>query len=233
MRWRSALLLLLVGFTAGALVFFILERGGLPGLPTGPGDDGDRISLLEDAAAAKGRLDARYPELERFRRRSAEGGSLRLELQESDLRDLMLAALARRPEGRRVLEMTREVRAEIDGGEIGCELVLDLSELPRESLNEKERETVERVLKFLPAIGEEELPIGFYGTPEARNGRIRLGGKPKVKVSILKLSLSTLSDRLGISEQELEESLELEWPGFRVLEIRPIEGALELLVQAA
>ena len=30
MRWRSALLLLLLGFTAGALFFFILE-GGLPG----------------------------------------------------------------------------------------------------------------------------------------------------------------------------------------------------------
>lgn len=233
MRWRSALLLLLVGFTAGALVFFILERGGLPGLPTDPGDDADRVSLLEDAAGAKDRLDARYPELRRSKGRSADGGSLRLELRERDLRDLLLAALSRRPEGRRVLEMTREVRAEIDGGEIGCELVLDLSELPRESLNEKERETVERVLKFLPAIGQEELPIGFYGTPEARNGKIRLGGRPKVKVSILKLSLSTLSERLGISEQELEDSLELEWEGFRVLEIRPTEGALELVVQAA
>lgn len=234
MRWRSALLLLLLGFTAGALVFFVLERGWLPGLPTSPGlGDEERLSLLEDAALAAGRLEARYPELRRAGVAPGNGQTLRLELHERDLRDLLLAALARRPEGRKVLEMSRAVRAEIDGGVIGCELVLDLQRLPRESLSEKERATVDRVLRFLPAIGEEELPIGFYGTPEARDGKIRLGGEPRVKVSILKLSLGTLGERLGISEQELEDSLEIEWPGFQVLEINPRDDALEVVVRAA
>ena len=51
-----------------------------------------------------------------------------------------------------------------------------------------------------------------------------------MKISVLKLSLSTVSERLGISEQDLENSLEIEWPGFEVLDVTVEDGALELLV---
>ena len=224
----------MLGVLAGAVFFFFLQGGGLSIMPTSP-MDGDEagVSLVEDAALAKGRLADRYPELDRLEGRRGKRANkvIRLQLYERDLRDLALAALARRPEGVRVLQMCEALRTEIDDGEIGVELVLDLDSIPRDQLDEKERRAVERVLDFLPAIGEQELPVGFYGSPEAREGRIRLGGSPRVKLSILKLSLDTLSERLGIPADELEDSLELEWPGFEVLEVSSGADWLELAVR--
>lgn len=234
MNWRSALLLLLLGFALGATVF-LLAKGGLAGLPTSPGG-GDRpqISLIEEAPLAEKRIARRFPEARAARKaKRAAPEELRMRLYETDLRDLAIAGLARHAEGRRVLELAQEIRAEIDRGEIGLELVINLSRVPRDGLSERERETIEKIESLLPLIGSSNLPIGFYGSPEASRGRIRLGGRPWMKISILKLSLATVSERLGIPEQDLENSLELEWPGFEVLEVRVEGDALELRVVGA
>lgn len=223
MRLRSTLLMLLLGFAVGAIVFF-LAKGGLLGLPTSPyGDKEERISLLDEVSRAERRIARRIPEL-----RASD--PLNLRLHESDLRDLAIAGLARHPEGRRVLELAHQLNAEIGGGEVGFELMVNLASIPRHRLTEKELETVEKIEDLLPVLGRSDLPIGLYGSPEASRGRIRLGGTPWMKVSILRLSLGTVSERLGISEQDLERSLEIEWPGFEVLDVTVEENAIELVV---
>lgn len=231
MSWRTVLLLLLLGFAVGSIAFFLV-KGGLVGLPTSPfGDSKSEVTLLEEAALAERRMAAKLPRAwatSVLRRGSAQ--RLELRLHESDLRDLLIAGLSRRPEGRRVLEMTRQARATIEDGEIGFELVVNLSELPRDRLSDKELETVEKLEKLVPLLGRSDLPIGLYGSPEVSNGRIRLGGSPWMRFSILKLSLETVGERLGISPAELESSLEIEWPGFEVLDVRVEGGAVELLV---
>ena len=129
-----------------------------------------------------------------------------------------------------MLELAHQIRAEIEDGEVGFEVVVNLSEIPRERLSDQERDTVERIQELLPLIGRRDLPIGLYGSPEASRGRIRLGGSPWMQLSILKLSLDTVSERLGIPAEDLERSLEIEWPGFEVLDVSIEDGALELRV---
>ena len=129
-----------------------------------------------------------------------------------------------------MLELAHQIRAEIDGGEVGFELIVNLSEIPRDRLSDKELETVEKIEELLPLLGRNDLPIGVYGSPEASRGRIRLGGSPWMRFSVLKLSLGTVSERLGIPEEDLENSLEIEWPGFEVLDVTVADGAVELLV---
>lgn len=231
MRWRSALLLLLLGFAVGAMVFFLV-KGGLVGLPTSPfGSDRQRVSLLEEAALAERRIAAKFPEAQSgHRRQRGKPKELNLRLVETDLRDLAMAGLSRHPEGRRVLELAHRISAEIDDGEVGLEVVINLAEIPRDRLSDKERDTVEKIEELLPLLGRRDLPIGFYGSPVASRGRIRLGGSPWMRFSVLKLSLGTVSERLGIPEQDLEDSLEIEWPGLEVLNVTIEDGALELLV---
>ncbi len=231
MNWRSALLLLLLGFAVGATVF-LLVKGGLVGLPSSPfGAEPPAMSLMQEAPLAEKRIAKRFPEVRAARKRGrSQPEEIRLRLHESDLRDLAIAGLARHAQGRRVLELAQQIRAEIDHGEIGLELIVNLSEVPRDQLSDRERETIEKIEDLLPLIGSNDLPIGFYGSPQASRGRIRLGGKPWMKVSVLKLSLATVSERLGISEQDLENSLEIEWPGFEVLDVTVEDGALELRV---
>lgn len=232
MHWRTVLLLLLLGFAVGAMGFFLF-KGGLVGLPTSPfGDDGPRVSLLAEATLAEKRIYDRFPEIRAHRKQRQPGGSkrLNLRLRESDLRDLAMTGLARHPAGRRVLELAHQIRAEIDGGEVGLEVVINLSRIPRDRLSDQERDTIEKIEKLLPLSGRSDLPIGFYGSPEASRGRIRLGGEPWMKVSILKLSLETVSERLGISQQDLKNTLEIEWPGFEVLDVTVDGDSVELLV---
>lgn len=223
MSWRSVLLLLLLGFAVGAMVF-VLAKGGLVGLPTSPfGTEKPDLSLLDEAPLAERRIARRLIKLGIRKQQNVR-------LQEADLRDLAIAALARDPDGRRVLEMARRIDAEIDGGEIGLELTVNMAAIPRDRLTAKELETVEKIEELLPVLGHRDLPIGFYGSPVAIGGRIRLAGSPWMKISVLRLSLGTVSERLGISERELEESLVLEWPGFEVLEVTVRDDAVELLV---
>lgn len=230
MSVRSALLLLLLGFAVGAFVF-LLVQGDIPGLPSSPfGGDSQHQSLAEEAASAERRIIARYPKLRP--RRSSGSDELTVRLETRDVRDLALAGLARDPEGRRVLALARAINVEIHDGEIGFELVVNLGELPRELLTDKERETIEKVETFLPFLGG-DLPISVHGRPEANRGKIRLGGRPRVEVSILKLSIETVSERLGKSVEELQESLEVEWPGYQVLDVIVEEGAIEMVVRAA
>lgn len=231
MNWRFLLLLLLLGLAAGSTAFF-LARSGLLRLPTSPAaGEGQEVSLLEEAEIAERRIADRFPEASvRRPRGEAPSRQLELRLHESDLRDLAIAGLSRHPEGRRLLELARQIRAEIADGEIGLELVVNLSEIPRDRLSDKERETVEKLEGLVPLLGRSDIPIGLYGSPEASRGRIRLGGSPWMKLSILKLSLDTVSERLGIPVDDLERSLEIEWPGFEVLDVTVDEDVLELRV---
>ena len=231
MSVRSALLLLLLGFAVGAFVF-LLVQGGIPGMPTSPfGNDPARQTLAEEAATAERRIIARFPRL-RPKRRSPGSDELTVRLATRDVRDLALAGLARDPEGRRLLALAREINVEIRNGEVGFELVVNLEELPRELLTDKERETIEKVENLMPILGG-DLPIAVFGRPEASHGKLRLGGRPRVEVSILKLSIDTVSERLGRSVEELQESLEIEWPGYEVLGVLIEDGAIELVVRTA
>jgi len=229
LRFRSALLLLVFGFLGGIAVFFLLQRAGILGPGNSSRGDSRLPNLAEEAELAERRIASRFPK----GRSAARGEEVNFRLEESDLRDLALAALAGRAEGRRVLEMTSRVDAEIDDGEIGVTLVLDLSKLPLEELGEEERAKVEEVLDMLPFLGEGSLPVGFYGRPEASSGRLKLTGDPRLKVSILKLSVETASERLGIPEEQIREALEIEWPGWEVLRVSVEGKVVDLVVRAA
>ncbi len=223
--------MLLLGFAVGAFLFFFLQ-GGVPGLPTSPfGKSEERISLIEEASVAERRLLARYPQL-RPRRREPGTDELTVRLRAHDLRDLALAGLARDPDGERLLHVSRALDVEIGDGEVGIELLVSLEEVPNQLLTDKERERMKELEDWMMFLGS-ELPIGVYGRPEANEGRIRLGGQPRVEVSIIKLSIDTVSDRLGMTRDELEESLELEWPGYEVLDVIVEEGEIELVVRTA
>lgn len=226
MRLRSTLFLLLIGFLGGVAVFFVLQRFGLLG--GGAGLD-DVISVAQEADLAERRIASRFPKA----RSAARGEELNFRLAESDLRDLALAALASRAEGRQVLEMTTEIEAEIEDGEIGVTLLLDLSRLPRDQLDESAREVFDKITGVLPMIAEGSLPVGFYGRPEASDGRLKLTGDPRLRISILKLSVETASERLGIPEEKIRDALEVEWPGWEVLRVSVDGEVVELVVRAA
>jgi hypothetical protein len=221
----------LLGIALGAFVFLLIQ-GGIPGLPTSPfGEEPRHQTLSEQAAGAERRILARFPKL-RPQRRSAGSDELTVRLTTRDVRDLVLAALKRDPEGRRVLELARAINVEIRDGEIGFQVVVNLEQMPRELLTDQERETIEGVEHLMPILGG-DLPIAVYGRPEASHGKLRLGGRPHVEVSIIKLSIGTVCDRLGMSPEELQKSLEVGWPGYEVLAVFVEEGAIELVVRAA
>lgn len=226
MKLRSAFFLLIFGFLGGIAVFFVLQRSGLLGSARSP-EGNEVLSLAEEAGLAERRIASRFPK----GRSVAAGEEVSFRLEESDLRDLALAALASRAEGRQVLEMTSRIEAEIEDGEIGVTLVLDLSKLPLDQLDEDEREMVDKVTGLLPMLGEGSLPVGFYGRPEASEGRLKLTGDPRLRISILKLSLETASERLGIPEEKLRDALEVEWPGWEVLGVSVDGETVDLVVR--
>lgn len=218
MRIRFALLLLLVGF-AGGVIAFLAARWTQPSEETAP-TEVERHPLLADAEGARLRLAARHPKLAL----SAAGGSRRrpaeldLRLSEPDLRDLLLLALEGSDDGRRLLEAADEIEVLIADGELGVRIVANLSRLDRERLGEKQREVVNRVTRMLPMLAGRGIPIGVYGRPRAAAGGVRIDA-PRVEIAVVKLSVETLREKLGVEPEKLSRALELQLPGYEVRDV--------------
>ena len=225
------ILTLLAGFAAGVGVFLLIGRAGEPPEAATGVADGE-ASLLREAELARARLAASFPALalDALDGAIAERGEKTVRLSEADLRDLLLAGLERHENGRLILQIAEGMETHIDEGEVGVMLAVDPSRIPRERLSDKERRIVDSVTELVPLLGRSNLPVGLYGRPEASDGRIRLAGDPRVKISLLQLSVASLAERLDLSPAEVEEALVLELPGYEVREITVGEDHVEVRV---
>ncbi len=147
-----------------------------------------------------------------------------------DLNNLLIASLADHPKGRRILELAREVGADIDDGRVEIHFVINLEDLPREELDERERETVEKLSRLLPLVADRDLRVAVSGVPAVREGRISVERDLRVKVGFLTLPVVDLGDALGISSERLRRRLEFGLEPLVVESVAVLDDALLLKI---
>ncbi len=143
------------------------------------------------------------------------------EFSETEINQLVAGTLADIPNARPLLRGARSVNTVIQNGMLESGMVVDLSDIPAESLGSQERAALEQIRNTLPAIANREIYIGIESRPRAENGQVRFGEDTRVKIGNLSLSLSEVSDYVGISPAQLEQSLnqELERRGISIEDI--------------
>ncbi|GAB4138895.1 MAG: hypothetical protein Fur0046_13720 [Cyanobacteria bacterium J069] len=133
---------------------------------------------------------------------------------------IVAAAIAQSSEGQALLQ--NGLSTTVEDGKIKGGVVVNLSELPIDSLTEQERAALDRVLAFVPTLGRRGVYLGIEGSPTVQNGKLRLDEGMTVKVGNLSLPLSVVAGQLGLSLEALEEHLNAEVES-RGMELRNVQ----------
>ena len=159
------------------------------------------------------------------------GASSEVRIGEEDLLSLVRRELEEHENGRRALELTKGLNAQIAEGRVEVGLTVNLSELPREELSEKEREAVDDVTRYLPFLGDQDLYVGVSGVPTARDGLVSMEDDLQVKLAFLTLPMAEMGELLGVDTEPLREKLLLDPSPFEAREVEVLDG--EVVIRLA
>lgn len=126
-----------------------------------------------------------------------------LVLSEVEFNALLLSSLQSNRDGRRVLEVSDAVNAQIRNGELEVGVVIDLNKVA--AINNKTRKTVEDVVKALPLLDQSKVFMSVTGLPIARNGNIAFDSDFSINIGSIPVSSSLLA-KLGVPIHKTTET---------------------------
>lgn len=136
--------------------------------------------------------------------------NIEIDLSENEVNDLVISTIAKDKNKSKLLASTKALNTTIKKGHLESGLVFNISEVPKEELNQQEKELLEKVIKTFPFLEDKEVYIGVEGKPRVEDGQLKLEEQTKIKVGNLSFTTSELSQRLGIPKEKIEQRLKLE-----------------------
>ncbi|MBD2103665.1 hypothetical protein [Leptolyngbya sp. FACHB-261] len=128
-------------------------------------------------------------------------------LNADELNQLVVAAIAENPKHSPLLGSARALNTTIEDGRIASGIVVDLSTIPTQKLEARQKAALERATALFPNLANREIYLGIEGQPRVENGQLQLDDSTVIKVGALSLTTQQLIDQLGISKAQLERGL--------------------------
>lgn len=173
------------------------EESSLP--LTAPSASPDNGSPLPGAINKSDKLNTKQ---QIFNRKNVE-----IELSNEEVNDLVMSTLVKQLKPHQAKANVPVLRTTIKEGIIESGTVVNLSEVSQNQLSERETALLQKMLKTFPVLENRKIYVGISGEPRIENGQLKLDNDPKVKLGNLSLSLSELSQRLNIPQEQLEQKL--------------------------
>ena len=123
----------------------------------------------------------------------------------SDLNQMVTDAISSRSYAP-LLDVAKGVNTSIEKDRIESGLVMNLSELPLESLPAEGRQAVEQLTQKFPMLANRDVYVGLEGRPEVIDGALNLDDT-HLKIGQMKLPIGSIANQLGLSQSEIEEQL--------------------------
>lgn len=101
----------------------------------------------------------------------------------------------------------RASRAVYEDGALDIGVILDLSRLPKDKLEPRDRKRYERAVENFPGITNRDVWVGVEDEPISVGGYLQLSPDAEVRIGKLTYSLSGAAKRLGMSPMELRLEL--------------------------
>ena len=168
--------------------------------------------------ARVGTTDARY--------RPDEVTGSEVRVGERDLATLVRRALADSEDGRRALELSKELKTEIVDGRIEVGLVVNLAEIPPEELTADEREAVAKVTRYLPFLEDQDLYVGVSGVPAVEGGKVTVDRDVQIKLAFLSLPIRQMGEMFGVDTEPFRQQLFLDLSPFAAREVEVLPGVV-------
>ncbi len=135
--------------------------------------------------------------------------NVEIELSNQEFNELLITKLAQHQEQSKILNATSGLQTAVKDGVLETGAVINLTNIPRDKLATSETKALDKVVKTFPMLENKDIYIGLSGKPKIENGQLRLDENTQVKMGNLSLSLSELSQRLGIPQEQLKQKLSL------------------------
>jgi len=223
MKKTAIVVLIILLATAGSLYYLWRRATLLPEWYTVSGGGSGRTVI----AYGKGMEDIRRS-LERtvqdqLQKPSTRSRPVVIVLGENDANKLFAAIISDNAGTYPYLNAVKASRTRIRDGSLDFGVVVDASEMVRGA----QGQGVEGALPGL--LRGRELSLAFTGKYGLKDGRVQLDEEGKVRIGALSFSLKTITNRLGISEDQLKKTLnEIELGKLKIDSIEPIRNTLLL-----
>ncbi|MDH3744460.1 MAG: hypothetical protein OES47_05080 [Acidobacteriota bacterium] len=158
------------------------------------------------------------------------GSSSQIRLSEEDLGRLVVNSLTDHPNGERLLEVAKEVRAQLEDGRVELGMVVNLGDVRGAELSDKEREAVEKVARYLPFLEDKDLYLAVSGRPAIQDGKVTVEDDLKIKLAFLSVPVGEFADTLGFDPSELQERLAIDLRPFVATAVEVVDGELLISV---
>ncbi len=157
-----------------------------------------------------------------------EGSSIvQIQFSETELNDLLVSSVAQRLGSYDFLVAVKGSKTSIRDGRLESGMVINISKIPTYNLGKDIKESIDKVLGTFTFLKNREVYVGVEGKPVIKNGTLHLVDDKKIKLGNLDLSLSMFSDKLGVTEENIEQSIDLNLGKLKVKEIMLLDrGAL-------
>jgi hypothetical protein len=167
---------------------------------------------------------------ESIQRRIAGPGRRAVELDEEDLRNLFIVELAKTPDGRRLLDVSQEVEADVHAGGLRLGLLIDLSRIDGSRLEADQREAVLKAERLLSVFGRSEIVLAIQGMPRAEGGRIAFGSDTEVRLAFMEMTYAEFAQRFGLSD-ERSDGFSFALRDHRVLGVELLSDSVRLILE--
>ena len=160
--------------------------------------------------------------------------SVEVELNNQEVNALIMTTVAQNQRFSSILASTPGLNTTIKDGILEIGTVINLANLPKNQLAERELAALDKMITTLPFLEKQKLYVAISGQPKIEKGKIKLDENTKIKIGNLSLSIPELAQRIGISSETIEQnihlSLKVEKLNIKELEITDDKALLKGLV---
>ncbi|PSN19171.1 hypothetical protein C7271_08700 [filamentous cyanobacterium CCP5] len=128
-------------------------------------------------------------------------------LSETEISHLLAEGLAARPNSKQLLQAVQGIDTSIQADRIETGVVMNLSDLPVETLPAEVQQAIARLEQTLPVLMERDVYVSITGRPLVESGRLVLDPSAAIHIGRLKLPLADLAEQVGITPTEIERSI--------------------------
>lgn len=137
-------------------------------------------------------------------------GEVQVKLNPKQVNTLFSSALQRKVEDSKLGQALKGVNTSVQNGQIESGAVINLAEVPIDQLSSGEQAFLGKLLNTFPELGQRSVYVGMQGKPVAEQGQVRLDDNTRLKLGNLSFTTAELAQRLGVSEEQIRQRIQLE-----------------------
>jgi len=228
---KTAVVLLIVLLAVGGSLYYIWRQATL--LPewyqAGKAGALDKSVIWYERDMEGARVALEREIEDQLRRSSTRAGQVEVVLDENDANKLFAAVISESSDRYPYLNAVKASRTRIRDGKLDFGVVVDASEILKNAQKQGAEADRPEVTRLSGLLQEREVSLGLNGKFGAKDGRPQLDDDGKISIGGLTVSLKTITERLGISEDNLKKNLkDFQVGKFKINTIRPVRNTLLL-----